>query len=164
MLIEKDYLSVIRGNKGLHFCITELGIRPKIVQIIFDLRPNLWYQIKLVDYLKFRIIYKIRPNASCHLENLCKLGLILKFGLILKDCLLYKVTECAGVSDDCNQPCILTHCGQSVVAYTMEAIGNKHLFVHVKYHCLIPHTKMWLVDHIDLCFHGLCGWSVYLLM
>ena len=39
------------------------------------------------------LILKIRPNASRHLKNLCKLGLRLKFGLRTKSDLFYQVTQ-----------------------------------------------------------------------
>jgi len=43
LLIEKDYILAIR-DKGLHFCITELQIRP-------NCSDYLWPSTKLVDYL-----------------------------------------------------------------------------------------------------------------
>jgi len=64
LLIEKDYLLAVRG-RGLHFCITQLVIRPNCSGYV-------WSQTKLVDYL---VDY---PEVSDNLQDKTKLLLSLE--------------------------------------------------------------------------------------
>ena len=52
------------------------------------------FRLSLVLDQIFDLILKIRPNACCHLKNVCKLGLRPEFGLRTKSDLLYEVTHC----------------------------------------------------------------------